>query len=176
MGFRQLRVINEDRVQGGMGFGTHPHRDFEIISYIISGALRHRDSMGHEAVMQAGEVQRISAGTGISHSEFNASAAEPVHFLQIWLEPSRQGVAPNYAQQSFVNAPLNALTLICSPGRRPEFHSHQPGRPAVDRKIHPLSADRRPPRLGTLIDGDLDTGGASRYADFWGGGCECFAF
>jgi redox-sensitive bicupin YhaK (pirin superfamily) len=82
MGFRSLRVINEDRVQGGQGFGTHPHRDFEIISYVVSGTLKHEDSMGHAAVMKAGEVQRISAGTGIAHSEFNNSPSEPVHFFK----------------------------------------------------------------------------------------------
>jgi len=115
MGFRSLRVINEDRVQGGQGFGTHPHRDFEIVSYVVSGALKHEDSMGHAAVMKAGEVQRISAGTGIAHSEVNNSPVEPVHFLQIWLLPSRKGVKPDYAQQSFANAPTNILTLACSP-------------------------------------------------------------
>jgi quercetin 2,3-dioxygenase len=102
-------------VQGGQGFGTHPHRDFEIISYVVSGALKHEDSMGHAAVMKAGEVQRISAGTGIAHSEFNNSPSEPVHFLQIWLLPARKGVKPDYAQQSFANAPSNTLTLACSP-------------------------------------------------------------
>src|SRR5271155_3303478 len=116
MGFRSLRVINEDRVQGGQGFGTHPHRDFEIISYVVSGALKHEDSMGHAAVMKAGEVQRISAGTGIAHSEFNNSPTEVVYFLQIWLLPSRKGLPPNYAQASFAKAPLNTLTLVCSPG------------------------------------------------------------
>jgi redox-sensitive bicupin YhaK (pirin superfamily) len=114
MGFRSLRVINEDRVQGGEGFGTHPHRDFEIISYIVSGALEHQDSMGTRAVMRAGDVQRISAGTGIAHSEYNHSPKEQVHFLQIWLVPSRKGVRPDYAEQSFGNPPPSGLTLACS--------------------------------------------------------------
>src|SRR5687767_13731718 len=104
MSYRNLRVINEDRVKGGQGFGEHSHRDFEIISYVISGELKHQDSMGHSAVMKTGEVQRISAGKGISHSEFNNSVTEPVHFLQIWIVPSKLGVAPDYAQRSFAAA------------------------------------------------------------------------
>lgn len=114
MGFRDLRVINEDRVQPGEGFSTHPHKDFEIISYVIDGALHHRDSMGHESILKRGQVQRISAGTGISHSEYNASDTELVHFLQIWIQPSVRGVVPNYAHESFSDAPDNALTLVCS--------------------------------------------------------------
>ena len=118
VGFRSLRVINEDRVQGGKGFGTHPHQNFEIISYVVSGALRHEDSLGHAAVMKAGDVQRISAGTGIAHSEYNNSRTEPVHFLQIWLMPSRKNFPPNYAQQSFAGSLPNGLALACSPDGR----------------------------------------------------------
>jgi len=118
MGFRALRVMNEDRVKGGKGFDVHPHRDVEIVSYIINGALRHEDCLGNAAVMKSGEVQRISAGTGIEHSEYNNSRHEEVHFLQIWLQPSARGLAPDYAQASFAKAPLNALTLACSPDGR----------------------------------------------------------
>jgi redox-sensitive bicupin YhaK (pirin superfamily) len=119
MGFRSLRVINDDTIAGGGGFGTHPHRDMEIITYILSGALQHRDSMGHEAVLKAGDVQRISAGTGIAHSEFNYSPIEPVHLLQIWIQPERKNVKPAYAERSFGNGHAKpGLTLVASPDGR----------------------------------------------------------
>lgn len=164
MGFRSLRVINEDRVQGGQGFGTHPHRDFEIISYVVGGALKHEDSMGHTAVMKTGDVQRISAGTGIAHSEFNNSPTDPVHFLQIWLQPSRKGLPPGYAQQSFANAQSNALTLVCSPDGEEQsikinqdvslFIGKLTGR---GKSMHALRKDRH--AWIQLIEGDLDVNG-----------------
>ncbi|MBU6401626.1 MAG: pirin family protein [Verrucomicrobia bacterium] len=115
MGFRSLRVINDDTIAGGGGFGTHPHRDMEILTYVLSGALRHRDSMGHETVLKPGDAQRISAGTGIAHSEFNYSPIEPVHLLQIWIQPERKGAVPSYAERSFGNGgAFQGLTLVAS--------------------------------------------------------------
>ena len=99
--FRSLRVMNEDRVAPGQGFGTHPHHDMEIVTYVLSGALEHKDSMGNGEILRPGEFQRMTAGTGITHSEFNPSPTEPVHLYQIWLLPERPGLTPSYEQKAF---------------------------------------------------------------------------
>jgi hypothetical protein len=114
--FRALRVLNEDRVQPGQGFGTHGHRDMEILTWVLAGALEHRDSLGTHGVLRPGEAQVMSAGTGIRHSEFNASDREPVHFLQIWMLPERPGLPPRYEQVAFPEGDFqNRLRLIASP-------------------------------------------------------------
>ena len=126
MGFRSLRVINDDTVAAGAGFGTHPHRDMEIITYILSGALEHKDSMGNGRIIRAGEVQYMAAGTGVEHSVFNPSKDEAVHLLQIWIQPDRKGVTPRYAEKSFSNAATGRFHLAASKtGRDGSIAIHQ---------------------------------------------------
>jgi quercetin 2,3-dioxygenase len=130
MGFRSLRVINEDRVIPGAGFPSHGHRDMDILTYVLSGALEHKDSIGNGTVIRPGELQRMSAGTGIVHSEFNHSRAEPVHFLQIWIVPSERDLAPSYEQKAFPLAENEGkLRLIASPdGAAGKIAIHQDAR------------------------------------------------
>ena len=125
--FRTLRVINDDRVAGGGGFPMHPHRDMEIVTYVLEGGLEHRDSMGNGSVIRPGDVQRMSAGTGVTHSEFNASKTEPVHLLQIWMFPERKGIKPSYEQKAFSEADKRSrLRLVASPdGRDGSVTIHQ---------------------------------------------------
>jgi hypothetical protein len=150
MGFRSLRVINEDRVQPGQGFGTHGHSDMEILSVVLEGGLQHRDSMGTGSVIRPGDVQRMSAGTGVQHSEFNASRTEPVHFYQIWIYPERRGIRPEYEQKAFpAEERRDTLRLIASPdGAQGSLTVHQDARlyaatltPGKDVR-HSLARDR----------------------------------
>src|SRR3954452_3719023 len=114
MGFRSLRVINDDLVMPGMGFGTHPHRDMEIITYVLSGALEHKDSMGNGRIIQTGDVQYMAAGSGVQHSEFNSSPDEAVHLLQIWIMPDSKGVKPRYEERSLKDVAPGSLHLVTS--------------------------------------------------------------
>lgn len=121
MGFRSLRVINEDWIAPGGKFDWHPHRDMEILTWVLSGALEHEDSTGARGVLQPGDLQKMSAGTGIYHSEANASATQPLHLLQIWIHPSQRGLAPSYCEKHFpLEARLNRLCLLASPAERDE--------------------------------------------------------
>ena len=130
MGFRALRVINEDIVAPGRGFPAHGHRDMEIITYVLQGSLQHRDSLGTGSIIRPGEVQRMSAGTGVRHSEANASASEPVHLLQIWIEPAQAGIEPGYEQKAFADADRRGrLRLVASPdGAEGSVTIHQDAR------------------------------------------------
>jgi redox-sensitive bicupin YhaK (pirin superfamily) len=151
MGFGALRVINDDKVEPGQGFGTHGHRDMEIITYVLEGALEHKDSMGNGSVIRPGDVQRMSAGTGVRHSEFNPSREERVHLLQIWIEPSVTGVRPSYEEKQFGTAEKKGqLRLIASPdGREGSVTIHQDAYvlaallDGTDKVAHPLAPGRR---------------------------------
>jgi quercetin 2,3-dioxygenase len=152
MGYRSLRVINEDKVAPEKGFGTHPHRDMEIITYVLEGALAHKDSMGTGSVIRPGDVQRMSAGTGVLHSEFNHSPSELVHLLQIWILPERRGLHPSYEQKNFpTEEKLNRFRLIASPdGENGSVTIHQ------DAKLSAAVVDE-----GKTVSYEL---GAGRYA------------
>lgn len=150
MQFSVLRVINEDRVRPGAGFPTHGHRDMEIVTYVLSGLLEHKDSMGNGSPIRPGEVQRMSAGTGVRHSEFNASASEPLHLLQIWLLPERDGIAPGYEQKSFAADERRGRLrpLVARDGREGALTWHQDatlygGLLAVDERVNLLLAPGR---------------------------------
>jgi redox-sensitive bicupin YhaK (pirin superfamily) len=150
MGFRSLRVLNEDFIQPGQGFGTHPHRDMEIITYVLEGVLEHRDSMGNGSMIRVGEVQRMSAGTGITHSESNPSKTERVHLLQIWLLPERKGITPGYEQREYPDEEKRGrLRLVASPdGADGSVRIHQDARLFAsilgprEGVAHPLQAGR----------------------------------
>jgi redox-sensitive bicupin YhaK (pirin superfamily) len=148
MGFRSLRVMNEDRVAPDKGFGTHPHRDMEIVTYVLEGALEHKDSMGNGEVLTPGEFQRMSAGTGIEHSEFNPSSDEPTHLYQIWLLPTEKGIEPSYEQKRFDDRLQNELRLVASPdGEEGSLKIYQ------DARIYLSRLD-----AGKLVDVDLADG------------------
>ena len=151
MGFGSLRVINEDRVKPGAGFGTHGHRDMEIISYVLEGELEHKDSMGNGSTIVPGDVQRMSAGRGVTHSEFNHEKNATTHFLQIWIEPSARGIAPGYEQKHFdAAAKRGRLRLVASPdGADGSVTIHQDARvyaglfDGAERAAHPLAPGRK---------------------------------
>ena len=150
MGFRSLRVINEDRVQPGAGFPTHGHRDMEIVTYVVAGALEHKDSLGTGSVIRPGDVQRMTAGTGVTHSEYNPSRSEPVHLLQIWILPERQGLPPGYEQRAFPPTEMQGRFRLVAArdGREGSVTVHQDARlfaarlAAGDKVVHRLPPGR----------------------------------
>ncbi|MGB5831634.1 MAG: pirin family protein [Thiohalocapsa sp.] len=177
MGYSNLRVINDDRIAPGGGFPTHAHEDMEIVTYVLDGALEHKDSMGNGSIIRPGDVQHMSAGTGVSHSEYNPSSDEPVHLLQVWLLPNRMGVAPGYAQQHFSDAARrNRLALLVSPdGRDGSIAAHQDGLlfgTRLDDAVsvtHALAAERRAyvhlARGTARVKGELLHGGDGARVD-----------
>lgn len=170
MGFSVLRVINEDRIMGGSGFSTHPHRDMEIISYVVSGALEHKDSMGNSTIIKPGEVQRMSAGTGIRHSEMNHLKTEETHFLQIWILPDRVGVEPGYGQKDFSKKlESNNLVLALSKSGRDDSILINQDIELFVGKLNPgqkisLALDKERKGWIQLIEGNLDVEGLSLSA------------
>jgi redox-sensitive bicupin YhaK (pirin superfamily) len=170
MGFRDLRVINEDRIEPGQGFGKHPHRDMEIVTWVVDGALQHADNLGTGSVIRPGDLQRMSAGRGIIHSEFNASDADPVHLLQIWILPERGGIEPSYEQEHFdASERTDRLRLVASrDGRDGSVRLHQdvslyasllsPGA----RVAHDLAPGRH--AWVQLVTGDVELNGAALAA------------
>jgi redox-sensitive bicupin YhaK (pirin superfamily) len=170
MGFRSLRVINQDRIAGGRGFGSHPHNNMEIITYVLEGALEHRDSMGNSAVIRPGEVQYMSAGTGVVHSEHNPDPAKETHLLQIWIEPAQDGGAPRYDQRSFAEAiARDKMALVVSPdGKDGSIALRQDARIyagrflAGDSRTVPLAADRG--AWIQLVSGTLQVSGETLSA------------
>ena len=181
MGFGSLRVINEDRVAPGTGFGTHAHRDMEIISYVLEGALAHQDSMGNGSSIVPGDVQRMSAGTGVTHSEFNHEQDRETHFLQIWIIPARQGIAPGYEQKHFEAADKRGrLCLVASQdGIDGSVVIHQDARifatllNGAERVVHPMAGGRRAyahvARGAVTVNGlELAAGDAMKIVDVAG--------
>lgn len=170
MGFGPLRVINEDRVAPARGFAEHGHSNMEIISYVLDGALEHKDSMGNGTIIRPGDVQRMTAGTGVRHSEYNASRTEPVHFLQIWIEPDQAGLAPGYEQVTFDPADrTNRLRLVASPDGRDDsvtihqdaalYLGHLPPGVTVN---HRVDAGRR--MWAQIVQGHVDVNGHALQA------------
>lgn len=165
MGFRALRVINDDLIAAGQGFGTHPHRDMEIVSYVVEGALEHKDSMGTGSVIRAGDVQRMTAGTGVRHSEFNPSGTERTRLLQIWILPEREGLSPSYEERAFPrSAKTGRLCIIASPdGREGSVKIHQDVTVSasiltpVDRLTHEVRAGRH--AWVQVVRGAVELGG-----------------
>lgn len=165
MGFGPLRVVNDDVVAPGKGFGTHPHRDMEIVSLVLSGQLEHKDSMGNGRVIQTGDIQYMSAGTGVEHSEFNPSSENPVHFMQIWIEPRQKGLPPRYADQPILGEKENEWKLLLSPDGRDGSIEIRQDAELYSARITPgtrLSHASSKPSTGFwvfVIDGQVDVDG-----------------
>ena len=169
MGFRSLRVINDDRIAAGGGFGAHPHRDMEIISYVLSGALEHKDSMGNGSVIRAGDFQYMAAGSGVTHSEFNPSPTDETHLLQIWIRPDEKAVAPRYAERKMTAAATGKLHLIASKtGRDNSIAIHQDADLLLgkfisgDRVAHALRSNRH--AWLHVAEGEVELNGVSLNA------------